>query len=154
MINSSQSLSSQDERIMAALSHISIVLPLIGVLCPILIWVTQKEKSKFVAYQALQALIYHLSMILGYFTCMSCYVCSFMFNFISIPMSSSYEVRQIFGSTGEYFFFIPFIVMGMMLIGGFIFIVYGIVGSILVFQGRPFRYVIIGKRVEKMMLKG
>ena len=35
----------QDERVMAALSHLSVFIPLFGVIAPIVIWVTQKEKS-------------------------------------------------------------------------------------------------------------
>jgi uncharacterized Tic20 family protein len=56
----------QDDRIMAALSHITVILPFFGVVAPIIIWVTQKEKSQYVAFQALQALAYQLSLIVFY----------------------------------------------------------------------------------------
>jgi uncharacterized Tic20 family protein len=67
----------QDERVMAALAHISALLPMMGVVAPIIIWVTQKGKSKFVAFQSLQALAYQLSMILAWFVGMGCYMFSF-----------------------------------------------------------------------------
>ena len=52
---------SQDERIMAALSHATALLPFMGVIAPIVIWVTQKDKSQYVAFQALQAMAYQLN---------------------------------------------------------------------------------------------
>jgi uncharacterized Tic20 family protein len=53
----------QDERVMAALSHASALLPMMVIIAPIIIWVTQKEKSQYVAFQSLQAIAYQLSMI-------------------------------------------------------------------------------------------
>src|SRR5512147_3094320 len=74
----------QDERVMAALSHVSALLPMIGVIAPIVIWATQKEKSQYVAFQALQAIAYQLSMVAAWFIGMGCYMCSI----ISFPLSS------------------------------------------------------------------
>ncbi len=71
----------QDERVMAALAHISAILPFMGVTPPIVIWVTQKGKSKYVAFQALQALAYQLSMIVVWFIGGGCYFCSLLTTF-------------------------------------------------------------------------
>ena len=54
---------SQDERMMAGLAHGSILLGLFtngigGIAAALVIWITQKEKSDYVAGQALQAMIY------------------------------------------------------------------------------------------------
>ncbi len=67
---------SQNDKIMAALAHISAVLPLIGVIAPTIIWATQKDKSEYVAFQALQAVAYQLVMILAWFIGMGCYMIS------------------------------------------------------------------------------
>ena len=56
----------QDERLVSALAHLTILLPLIGIIAPIIIYVTQREKSKFIAFQALQALAYQLVLLLGW----------------------------------------------------------------------------------------
>jgi uncharacterized Tic20 family protein len=79
----------QDERVMAALSHGSALLPMLGIIAPIIIWVTQKEKSKYVAFQALQALAYQTIMIVAYFFAMGCYILSFFGTFLTIPFASS-----------------------------------------------------------------
>jgi hypothetical protein len=143
-----------DERVMAALSHVSILLPLMGVIAPIVIWVTQKEKSRYVAFQSLQALIYQLSMIIAWFLGMGCYMCSF-FGMI-IPLTVSESSSNLGANEGLLIVatMFPFFVMGALFLFGFAFIIYGVVGAIMAFQGKPFRYVIIGKRVERFMLAG
>ena len=51
---------SKEEKLMALLSHLSIFIPNIGILAPIIIWVTNKEKSDFVRFNALQAIFFQL----------------------------------------------------------------------------------------------
>jgi uncharacterized protein len=142
---------SQDERVMAALAQISVLVPFLGVVAPIVIWVTQKDKSRYVAFQSLQAIAFQLTMILAWFIGMGCYMCSFFSMFLTIPLASSTESSQsispLFGVT----MFTPFLVMGLILLGGFLFILYGIVAAIMTFQGKPFRYMIIGRRVEQFL---
>ncbi|HDN83131.1 MAG TPA: DUF4870 domain-containing protein [Candidatus Altiarchaeales archaeon] len=56
----------KDEKFMAAISHGSIILTvftIIGIFIPLLIWLTQREKSKYVEFQAKQAFIYQLIVI-------------------------------------------------------------------------------------------
>jgi uncharacterized Tic20 family protein len=38
----------QDERILAALSHVSTILPMWGLIAAIVIWASQKDKSEYV----------------------------------------------------------------------------------------------------------
>ena len=54
---------SQNEKTLAGLAHGSILLGLFtngvgGIVASLIIWVTQKEKSEYVALQALQAMVY------------------------------------------------------------------------------------------------
>lgn len=141
----------QDERVMAALSHISAVMPFLGVIAPIIIWVTQKDKSRYVAFQSLQALAFQLTMIIAWFIGMGCYMFSFFGTFFTIPFASSAEPSQSVNPLFGLAFFIPFLVFGAIFVGGFFFILYGIIGAIMTFQGKPFRYMLIGKRVERFL---
>ena len=55
----------QDDRVIAALAHGSILLGLLtsglgGIGAALLIWLTQKEKSAYAAFQALQAAVYQV----------------------------------------------------------------------------------------------
>jgi hypothetical protein len=141
----------QDERVMAALAQISVLVPFLGVVAPIVIWVTQKDKSRYVAFQSLQAIAFQLTMILAWFVGMGCYMCSFFSVFLVIPFASSMESSQSLSPLFGVPFFIPFLIFGLMFLGGFLFILYGIVAAVMTFQGRPFRYAIIGRRVERFL---
>jgi uncharacterized protein len=141
----------QDERVMAALSHVSALLPLMGIIAPIIIWVTQKEKSKYVAFQSLQALAFQLSMIAAWLVGMGCYMFSFFGTFITMAFASSSGNSQNIDPRFGLAFVIPFVVIGIITIGGFFLVVYGVIGAVRAFQGKPFRYLFIGRRVEKFM---
>ena len=53
---------SQEERLLAAIAHSGAMLPFLGFIIPLHIWITQRDWSKFVQFHALQALIYQLAM--------------------------------------------------------------------------------------------
>jgi uncharacterized Tic20 family protein len=144
-------VTTQDDRVMAGLAHISALLPLMGVIVPIVIWVTQKEKSKYVAFQALQALAYQLTMILAWFIGMACYMLSFFSIFVTSFIGSAASDSPALYPFLGFSVLIPFMVFGAIFIGGFAFVVYGAVGGVLAFLGKPFRYIVIGKRVERFM---
>jgi uncharacterized Tic20 family protein len=146
---------SQNDKIMAALAHISAILPFMGVIAPIVIWATQKDKSEYVAFQALQAVAYQLVMILAWFVGMGCYMLSFFGTFFTIPFAGGSD-GNVNPAVSPFFmlgFFIPFLVFGAIFLGGAIFVIYGSIGAIQVFQGKDFRYIIIGNRLANYLKK-
>jgi uncharacterized Tic20 family protein len=54
-----------DERMFALLSHLSLLLG--GIILPIVIWATQKDRSQFVRFHSLQAIFYQISFIVIFF---------------------------------------------------------------------------------------
>lgn len=139
----------QDDRIMAALAHVSILLPFWGMVASILIWVSQKEKSQYVRFQALQALTYHLLIILMWIAGSACYMCSFFGTFFLVPFGAAAESEPpplLFISI-----FFPMLVFGGMFAGWFLMILYGLVGAVMAVQGKDFRYFIIGNRLERFL---
>jgi uncharacterized Tic20 family protein len=159
MDNQAANVPSQEERIMAALSHIAVLLPFMGTVIPIVIWVTQKEKSRYVGFQALQATVLQLALLLIWFAGMACYMATFFLSFFgTILMSSASSSSQ--GTYGpetglaSLAFIIPVLVMVLMGIGFIVFEIYGIVGAIQCLRGKAFRYVIIGDRVERFLQQG
>jgi hypothetical protein len=154
--NRSSQLSPQDERIMAGLSHVSIFIPLMGFVAPILIWITQKDKSDFVAFQALQALAYQLALIIFWILGMGCYMASFFITFAA-TMGLTFTI-PVFEEAGFFFAlfsmlvtFVPFIIFGLVAFVGLAFVIYAIVGAVMVFQGRDFRYAILGSWLERYL---
>ena len=150
-----QTVPSQNDKIMAALAHISAILPFMGVIAPIIIWVTQKDKSEYVAFQAIQAVAYQLLMLLAWFIGMGCYMLSFFTIFLGIPFAGS-NGGDLNPSVAPLFalgFVIPFIIFGAIFIGGALFVLYGLIGAIQVFQGKDFRYIIIGNQLANYLQK-
>jgi uncharacterized Tic20 family protein len=138
----------QNDRIMAALAHVTAILPMMGIVAPIVIWATQKDKSEFVAFQALQAVAYQLTIILAWFIGMGCYMCSFFGMFIAGPFSASSGSDVPVEMIGMFF---PLLVMGIMMLGSFVFIVYGVIAAIRLIQGKDFRYIVIGDRIKSYL---
>ncbi|RIK29867.1 MAG: hypothetical protein DCC56_10840 [Anaerolineae bacterium] len=145
----------QNDKIMAALAHVSAILPFMGVIAPIIIWATQKDKSEYVAFQALQAVVYQLLMILAWFVGMGCYMASFFVTFFTIPFTggNNGEINPALAPFFMLSFFVPFIVFGAIFIGGAIFVIYGLIGTMQVFQGKDFRYLVIGNRLDNYLKK-
>lgn len=155
MTTEQNSTPSQNDKIMAALAHISAILPFMGVIAPIVIWATQKDKSEYVAFQALQAVAFQLLMILAWFVGMGCYMLSFFGMFLTIPFAGS-SGSEVNPSAAPFFMFgalVPFIIFGAIFLGGAIFVIYGVIGAIQVFQGKDFRYIIIGRWLENYLQK-
>ena len=139
---------------MAALAHASAILPMWGIIAAIVIWATQKDKSLFVRFQALQATVYQITMILGAFLLGACYMCS-IFSF-PLTMMAIPSAGQPSGDVNPIFLLpmaIPFAVMGIGLLAWFAFVLYGIIAAAQTLQGKDFRYLVIGNRLESYLAK-
>jgi uncharacterized protein len=143
----------QDERIMAALSHIAAIIPFMGVIAPIVIWVTQKDKSRYVGFQALQAMAYQILDILVMFLGYACYMVFFFGTFASAALFAATSNKDPMMNSPELFMILPFGVILLLGISQMMVILYGIVAAIFSLQGKPFRYLIIGKRIERYIQK-
>ncbi|MCC6187571.1 MAG: DUF4870 domain-containing protein [Anaerolineales bacterium] len=143
----------QEDKIMAALAHAAVLLPLMGVVAPIVIWATQKDKSRFVGFQALQAAAYQLSLIVLWFAGVGCYFVSFfgMFLLISGGALMAERSEPLAAGVLGLAFFLPFIIIGIMLLAMVSFVLYGLAAAVMVLQGRPFRYLLIAGWLERYL---
>ena len=141
-----ESQPTQDERLLAALSHGSVILFGIGVLAGIVIWATQKERSPYVAFQALQAVVYQL---VGVLATMAAWCCWGALYFASmVPLMTTVEQNPTqppwFFLFSLFLMFVPLALMGLWILGG-------TWGAVRTLQGRGFRYLIIGDRLERWL---
>jgi uncharacterized Tic20 family protein len=141
----------QDERIMAALSHVGILLPLTGLLLPVFIWLTQREKSPYVRFQAMQALVWHVVMIVYYFAAGACYACTAFSVFLYVPLIGSLPSNSDPSPLIVLPIFLPFLVVILLMLLGLVFLIFGLLAAILTLQGKDFRFPVIGARVEKFL---
>ena len=139
---------SRDERIMAALAHGSVVLFGMGIVAAIVLWVTEKEKSRYVAFQALQAVAYHIVGLVIFLVGMGCWLALYFVSFIPL-MTTPEDLAG--GALGfflvtTFLMLVPFVQMGLWILGGWW-------GAARALQGKAFRYVLIGRYLENWLAK-
>ena len=134
-----------DDKLMSILSHLAILIPNIGILAPIVIWLTQKEKSKFVRYNAIQAIFFQLLF----------FILLMLSIFIGIILMAISIMLANVNSGGEpgTFFWVSMGIMNLYFPLWFFFSIYAIVAAVKSYRGKIFRYLIIGKIVEKRVYK-
>jgi uncharacterized Tic20 family protein len=148
----------QEERILAALAHASILIPLTGLIASIVIWTTQKDKSPYVSFQALQAVAYHLTLIVATFAGGACYFCSSLgilpllfFATPSSPNNQSSSPSLAIGAVAALGVLLPLLIFGAFLIVMAVFVLTGIFAAVRTLQGKPFRYFILGHQLERYL---
>jgi uncharacterized Tic20 family protein len=160
MSDARQPVSTSDDRIMAALAHGAMILGLWGVVISAVIWGTQKEKSTFVRFQALQAMVYQICdtaamMLLGLLVgfCGFGFFALAMFGGL-LTMSATTDpsntpapfiVFNVFFPLGIVCLALPLLLIRLALIA------YAFYGAYQAYQGRDFRYIGIGPRVERYL---
>jgi uncharacterized Tic20 family protein len=160
---------SQDETIMAAIGHVTIIWPVLGIIAPVVLWATQREKSRFVAFQALQAAVYHITLILVGLVCGVCFFCYYVAMIVcgiamplllAIPgaVASGEElppeavIAALLGILGMIVFYLA--IWGLILLGLGVwaaYIGYGLYAAVANLRGKDFRYVIIGPGLERYL---
>ncbi|MCC7354929.1 MAG: DUF4870 domain-containing protein [Anaerolineae bacterium] len=134
----------QNERVLGGAAHASVILGLFtnfvgGIVVAGLIWLSQREKSRWVAFQSLQAVVYQL---IGLGLGIVAFGCWFLFYMASlIPLIAQADRYQdapppIFW-VGLGSICIPFLMMGLWML-------YGLYGAIRAYSGADFRYIVIG----------
>jgi uncharacterized Tic20 family protein len=138
-----------DESLMAAISHF------FGWLVALIVWATQKDKSPFVRFQAVQALAFDLITSIAVFLLVGC-MAVFIFGVLGLGIGdiailgsqgnpTTESVRTVIALMAVVPLLMPCIFIP---IGGFIFIA-RLIATIQTFQGKNFRYPWLGTMVER-----
>lgn len=132
---------SQDDKVVGALSHAAVLLPMWGIVVPVLIWVTQREKSEYIRQQSMQALAWQILQIVLFFVA---YI-----PFILLIVS------DVFFTTNEQLesFFLQFCSIGLIVLITIGPIIMGIYAAVRNLQGHDFTYPLIGQRVRAYLEK-
>jgi uncharacterized Tic20 family protein len=136
----------QESRLLAALAHGSAIAQGIGLVVGLTIYLTQREKSRFAASQALQAAVYQLvSLVLvmgSWLVWGVCYGLSFIPMIITSADASEPPVLFYIGLGSMAIPFALMIILGL----------YALWGALRAWQGHDFRYILIGSWLEKSSL--
>jgi uncharacterized Tic20 family protein len=131
-------LSSSDEKTWAMIAHLGVVLNLLtvflGPIVPLIIYVAYKDRSRYVAYQALQALIFQLVWWIG----------AGVIAFFLTVVGSALSIVLIG--------LLCFPIAGLIALIPLASLIYGIVGAVQCSQGQDFRYWLIGDWVRGTLL--
>ncbi len=138
-----------DERLLAMLSHLSIFLG--GIILPIILWATQKDKSKFVSFHSLQAIFYHLAFAV--------IIIAFVFFMVFVLLISGIGLSG-FAKSGQSGEMPVFMIIVMVVLYGGIFLLafsgigYAIYLGVKSYQGYLIRIPVIGNYVYKKVYGG
>jgi uncharacterized Tic20 family protein len=137
---------------MAGMAHATIIFSAVGLIGSLIIWGTQREKSEFLAFQALQAAAYQFLLLLAGLLAGALYTCS-----ILVPVTTLFFAP--FGDgTALCFTFLTFSctfgLLFLVLLAWLAYVGYGLFGALSVLQGRDFRYVFLGPWLERYLEQG
>lgn len=145
----------QEENWVAGLCHATAVLQLWGIVTPLIVWFTQKERSARLRFHSMQAAVYQGIALVAYMAGMVLYMLSFFGTFFILfaagAMNEGGEIRGPIGAAMLVFFGVTMIFW--LVINLLVPVYYLLAGlaTVRVIQGHHFRYPIIGKMIEKRM---
>jgi|GEM_PF-2059782 len=140
----------EDERVLAALSHASILMNFInlaGIIASALIWTQQREKSRYVSGHALQSLVYQGAVLLiSIFLMLTWGLC------MGLALLPAVLRPELFRSSPPDAFWLALISLIVPI--GFVGLttLYGLYGALQVYRGRPFLYPLAGRLVRPVLM--
>jgi uncharacterized Tic20 family protein len=137
---------SSDEKILAALAHGSVFLMFLGPVVPAIVWASQRKKSKYVSFHALQAMGYQAFYfwlgIVVWVLAMFLFICL-------IPVFVSFIKNSGDTALVPFLFQIPVFLIVFGFLG--LFFILGIVGAVSCLLGHDFRYPLLGTWLERYL---
>ncbi|RPI95917.1 MAG: DUF4870 domain-containing protein [Chloroflexi bacterium] len=133
-----------DERMMGALAHF------FGVIAALIVWVTQKDKSRFVRFQAAQAMAFDFAVMLlmgVVFFCLFGAMFVGMFGTMAVTLNSSTSPENVSPFLMFPFMF-PSLMFSCILPFSLAFLIARIVAAASVLSGNNFHYPFLGAKVE------
>jgi len=135
----------RDERLLAALAHTLVVANWVGLGGAVILWALNREEKGYVSFQAAQAAVYQLLTMLATIVCWVCWFGFYMLSLTPLMVAPT----EFPGGAGIFWLglasmFIPVAIMAVL-------VLYGLWGAVRCFQGRSFRYVLIGPWLERYM---
>lgn len=143
----------KEEQIIAGIVYFSSIIPFIGMIIPFVCWIINRDKSDFLIFHSLQALLFqailsitNICMFLLYFLS---FFASFLIGFGTAAASGNQEPGPLFFIS----FLIPFVVFFLMFAFFFLFSAYGITAGVVIILKGDFKFIVLGKALEKYLLK-
>jgi uncharacterized Tic20 family protein len=151
----SQIVETQEDNWVAGICHATAILQLWGVVTPLIVWFSQKERSARLQFQSLQASLYQIIALAVYMLGMAIYMVFFMGMFattiVSGPMRGSNELQGLPAFKMAVFFVVMMVFVLVIMVGMPIYYLLAGLAGFRVIRGHHFRYPILGKIIEKRL---
>jgi uncharacterized Tic20 family protein len=129
-----------EEKVLAALAHGSVLFAWFGPIAPTILWVTQRNKSKYVRFHALQAMGYQALAFWGWILgIIAAFIGMFGMTFLAALVIDANQMK----SSAIEIFLEVFMILSIFGLWGFFFLG-GLAGAVFCMTGYDFRYPIIG----------
>ena len=134
-----------ENKLLAALAHGSVVTQGIGILVGVMVYITQREKSRPTAFQGLQAAVYQLVNLIIVIVMWMCW--GVFYGLSMIPLFIQAEANP--DAAPPAIFWISMLTMIVPLIFMALVGLYGLWGAVRTWQGEDFKYPLIGGWLER-----
>ncbi|RPI32719.1 MAG: DUF4870 domain-containing protein [Chloroflexota bacterium] len=156
----------REDQLVAAMCHASVLLPLIGIAMPLGVWISQRERSPLLRFQALQSLAYQLITLAVY---LLLYACQFIGSFSFFPLSIFTALLFPNSQSGPnysgppdaaaplilvFFLLFMFVVMALSFLQcilGPLFVLTGLWAAGRILSGHSFRYPLLGRWIANRL---
>jgi uncharacterized Tic20 family protein len=148
---------SKEDQWVAGLCHATAILQLWGLIVPLAVWLTQKDRSTRLRFQAMQAFSYQLLAFIGYLGFMALYFVGFIGFFalmIFLPsLSRGVEspANSLVGIVFVVFMIVILLVWLVVAIAMPAYYLFAAIAGISVLRGKDYRYPILGKFLARRM---
>jgi uncharacterized Tic20 family protein len=136
--------------------HATAILQLWGVVTPLIVWFSQKERSAHLRFQSMQAFVYQFIALAVYFLGMGVYMLFFLGTIFTLILGSSLngngELQGAPAAILIIFFGVLMLFWFVMMIAMPIYYLLAGLASLRVIGGRDFRYPILGRMIERRMV--
>jgi hypothetical protein len=134
-----------ENRLLAAVAHGSVIAQGIGILVGVLVYIIQRDKSRYAAFQALQAAVFQLISLI--ITVGLWLVWGVFYGLSIIPLIQLTEANPDAAPPAIFWISLSAMVipLGYMVLVG----LYGLWGAVRSWQGKDFKYLLIGNWLEK-----
>ena len=133
----------QDERTYAALSHAGALT--IPVVVPLIFWWLERKKSAYVRFQALQALVYQVVMLILSIGCVACLLVGVLTPLNGLVSDSSATHFESASHLSAWIVAAGYMLGLALALVLFLMLLYATAATVRTYQGADFRYPLIGK---------
>ncbi len=146
----------KEEHWVGAMLHAAAILLMWGLVSPLAVWLTPKDRSPFLRFQALQALVYQSMAFLAYLGFMAFYFFSFILIMVSIPFIGTTHGASIgnssFGAIITMVFFILMMLLWIVfLLAMPLYHLFAMIAGIQVMKGKDYHYPLLGNFIARRL---